>query len=95
MKTCHRLAILIGLSILIVNSPALGQEQSAPSNANRQMRIRQSSAIALTWIDSESMPEYPIDAIDKHIEGTVMIHLVVSVDGAVQQAEATSGPPPS
>jgi TonB family protein len=44
-------------------------------------------------MEAEPLPEYPKGAIDKHIEGTVIIHLVASVDGAVKQTEATSGPP--
>ncbi len=93
MRTSHGLALLIGLNILIAHCPLLGQEQSAPSSANRQMRIRQSSAAALVRMETELLPEYPKGAVDKHIEGTVIIHLVAGVDGAVKQAEATSGPP--
>jgi TonB family protein len=92
MKTSHSL-LLIGLSILTAQWPMLGQEQSAQSSANRQMRIRQSSAVALGRMETEPLPEYPKDALDKHIEGTVIIHLVAGVDGAVKQAEVTSGPP--
>jgi TonB family protein len=92
MKACHRLAILIGLSILAPRCPLLGQEQSTSSDANRRMRIRSSSSIALARMEAEPLPEYPKDAIDKHIEGTVIVHVIVKDDGTVKQAEAVSGP---
>jgi TonB family protein len=92
MKACHRFAILIGLSILVPHCRLLGQEQSTSSDANRRMRIRSSSSLALARMEAEPLPEYPKDAIDKHIEGTVILHVIVSDDGTVKQAEATSGP---
>jgi TonB family protein len=92
MKACHRLAILIGLSILVPHSPLIGQERNASSNANRRMRIRPSSSLALARMEAVPLPKYPTDAIDKHIEGTVILHVIVSDDGTVKQAEATFGP---
>jgi TonB family protein len=92
MKSRHRLAILIGLSMLVPHCPLLGQEQSAPSNANRPMRIRVSSRVALLRMEDEVLPDYPEEGIDKHIEGTVIVHVIVSDDGTVKQAEAISGP---
>jgi TonB family protein len=88
----HRSAILIGLSMLIPHCQLLGQEQNASSNANRRMRVRSSSSLALARMEAEPLPEYPKDAIDKHIEGTVILHVIVSDDGTVKQAEAVSGP---
>jgi TonB family protein len=43
-------------------------------------------------MEAEPLPEYPKAAIDKNIEGTVILHVVVSDDGTVMQAEATFGP---
>ncbi len=92
MKACRRLAILVGLSILVPHGPLLGQEQSASSSASRKMRFRFSSSQALAQMEAEPLPEYPKGAIDKHIEGTVILHVVVSDDGTVMRAEATFGP---
>src|ERR1700692_3852324 len=92
MNTCHRLGILIGFSLLVLHCPLLGQEQSASSSANRKMRFRFSSSQALARMEAEPLPEYPKDAIDKQIEGTVILHVVVGDDGTVKQEEATSGP---
>lgn len=92
MKVCHRLAILIGFSLLIPHCALLGQEQSASSSASRKMRFRFSSSQALARMEAEPLPEYPKAAIDKQIEGTVTLHIVVSDDGTVMQAEATFGP---
>ena len=71
----------------------LGQEQSASSSASRKMRFRFSSrARRFPGWKLELLPEYPKAAIDKNIEGTVILHVVVSDDGTVMQAEATFGP---
>jgi hypothetical protein len=43
-------------------------------------------------MEAEPLPEYPKEAIDKQIEGTVILHVVVGVDGTAKQEEATSGP---
>ena len=91
MKACHRLAILIGFSLLVPHCPLLGQEQSASSSANRKMRFRFSSSQALARMEAERLPEYPKDAADKDIEGTVILHVVLGDDGSVMQAEAIFG----
>lgn len=92
MRACQRLAILIGLSMLVPHFSLLGQDRSAPSNANRPMRIRESSSVALLQMEAEPLPDYPKEAFDKHIEGTAIVHVIVSDDGTVKQAEAISGP---
>jgi TonB family protein len=92
MRACHRLTILIGFGLLIPLRPLLGQEQSASSNANSRMRIRASATQALAQIEAKPLPEYPKEAINKHVEGTIILHVIVSDDGTVKQAEATSGP---
>lgn len=37
-------------------------------------------------------PKYPKSAKKNHIEGTVVLHAIISKDGAIQQLEAVSGP---
>lgn len=92
MKAFRRLMILIGLSMVIPHSPLLGQKQDTPSNPAGRMRIRVSSSVALARMVAEPLPQYPQEAIDKQIEGTVVLHVVVGDDGTVKQEEATSGP---
>src|SRR5579862_9699458 len=91
MKVCLKLAVLIGLIIVIAARPLVAQEQSGQST-NKPMRIRVGSGIALARIETEPLPQYPQPAIDNQIEGTVVLHLVIGDDGAVKQEEATSGP---
>jgi TonB family protein len=91
VKACHRLAILIGFSLLVPHCPLLGQEQSGSSSANGKMRFRFSSSQALARMEAERLPEYPKDVVDKDIEGTVILHVVVGDDGSVMQAEAIFG----
>jgi TonB family protein len=38
-------------------------------------------------------PEYPADAEQKHIEGTVRLHATIGADGSVKDLQALSGPP--
>ena len=38
-------------------------------------------------------PQYPREAREKKIEGTVRLHVIISKEGKVQQLEAVSGDP--
>ena len=38
-------------------------------------------------------PSYPLDARQQRIEGTVRLHVLIGVDGKVQNLEVVSGPP--
>jgi outer membrane biosynthesis protein TonB len=56
-----------------------------------------------TWQDENDLvvgkplrcmiPSYPVDARQQGVEGTVKVHAVIGVDGAVQNVEPVSGPP--
>jgi TonB family protein len=38
-------------------------------------------------------PQYPPDARQKHIEGTVKLHATIGVDGSIKDLQPVSGPP--
>lgn len=55
------------------------------------LRIRQGGNITLTSLVYKVDPVYPDDA--KRIQGTVVLHAILSVDGAVKELEVVSGDP--
>jgi TonB family protein len=80
----------LGLSLfflgLLSGSPGSAQAQTeAPSQ-----KLAQSAALKVL----KSPPiEYPDEAVLKHIEGTVVMEIVVDSSGKVSDAKALSGPP--
>ena len=80
----------LGLSLfflgLLTGSPCLAQAQTEPPS----QRLAQSAALKVL----KSPPiEYPDEAVRKHIEGTVVMEIVVDSSGKVSDAKALSGPP--
>ena len=41
---------------------------------------------------ASEMPEYPVEALDERLKGTVAVSLLIGTDGRVKRAEAVSGP---
>jgi len=68
---------------------------SAPANppAPKPMRLRVGGKVALANLVHQVSPVYPQSAKDQHIQGTVLLHAVVALDGTIQTLEFASGPP--
>jgi TonB family protein len=57
------------------------------------LRIREGGNVALTSLTYKVAPIYPDDAKAKRIQGTVLLHVILSIDGAVKDLEVVSGDP--
>jgi TonB family protein len=42
---------------------------------------------------SRRQPEYPADALEQQVEGTVKLHAIIGQDGAIQSVGEVTGPP--
>lgn len=92
------LALTSALAVSLCGSFAFSQEapQPAPSQAQPAKsitRIKQGGQIQSRLITNAVDPIYPQEAKDKHIQGKVRLHAIISKDGSVGQLELMSGHP--
>jgi TonB family protein len=59
----------------------------------KPMRIRIGGNVAAAKLLRQVTPEYPAEARDKKVSGTVLLHVVLSREGDVQEITFVSGPP--
>jgi TonB family protein len=57
------------------------------------MRIRIGGNVQAARRVSTIQPVYPAEAKQDHVEGTVVLHVIIGKDGSVQETSALSGPP--
>jgi periplasmic protein TonB len=94
MKTC---AIRFALSLCLACTPGIyaqvsGSPESPPAQPPAKMpTARMSGAVMAKLRVNYVAPVYPQAAMDAHVEGTVVLHVVV-VNGIVVAADAVSGP---
>jgi TonB family protein len=69
----------------------LGQTVNAERQATPQ-RIRVGGGVMARKLVSSVAPQYPQEARDKGVEGTVLLRVTVGKDGAVKEIEAIEGP---
>jgi TonB family protein len=95
MKTC---AVTFALSLCMVRSPrayaqvSSGQDAMPSAQPPAKMPIaRMSGALMAKLRVNYVAPIYPQAAMNAHVEGTVVLHVVV-VNGIVVTVDAVSGP---
>jgi protein TonB len=71
-------------------APALARTQPAPPRESNPPRISQVAAGEPTY---KVAPLYPQAARNAHIEGSVVMHAIIGIDGSIQQLRITSGDP--
>jgi TonB family protein len=57
------------------------------------LRIRVSGDVAVKSLDHKIAPIYPDEARTKHVQGTVVLHVIIGTDGSIRQIEPVSGDP--
>ena len=71
-------------------------DQQAPATkaalAPHPMRIRVGGSVQQTSLIRQVPPHYPPVAKTAHVSGTVILHIIVSTDGSVEQVDFVSGP---
>ena len=71
-------------------APALARTQPAPPRESNPPRISQVAAGEPTY---KVAPLYPQAARNARIEGSVVMHAIIDIDGSIQQLRITSGDP--
>lgn len=94
-------ALLLALSL----SPWLSQFAQAPNSPKSEQptdqeapkpsvkRIRIGGNVAKSQLKHRVQPQYPQEARDNRIQGTVRLHVVLSTSGKIQQLDVVSGDP--
>lgn len=59
----------------------------------KPQRIRQGGEVEAALLVNRVVPEYPPIARTAHVSGTVVLHAIISKEGAVQELTYVSGPP--
>ena len=72
------------------SAPPTEQQQSSPQ---KPKRVRVSQGVAQALLIKKVEPEYPQEARDKRIQGTVVLQLEISEAGDVKDARLISGHP--
>jgi TonB family protein len=74
------------------SSARVAPQDSLPRAAVPQ-RVRVSAGVMLGMLDHKVDPEYPADAKEKHVEGTVVLNVDIDSEGEVARVELVSGHP--
>ena len=87
----HLNRLIIVSLVFLAASFALAQDSrdTPPAPA----RIRVSADVQQAQLFHHVSPRYPDDAMKKQIQGSIVLHAVISKDGTIQKLEAVSGPP--
>src|ERR1700751_1893806 len=89
MRYCLCLACL-QISLLLLCGPSFAEPQKGTQQ--RQQQVSPKPPVRLVAIKMPSAP-YPEEAVKKHVEGTVVLTIVVNAQGRVSEAKVKSGPP--
>jgi protein TonB len=88
-------AFPFGLALYSQNdkkTPTPSTQETAPPKP-AVPRVRMGGKIMTKMLKRKVTPEYPKEARDQRIQGTVQLHIIVGKDGKVLQAELISGHP--
>jgi TonB family protein len=73
-------------------NPSTTPEGTTPKTPTAISRVRVSSGVLFGLIQKKVEPEYPQDAKDLHIQGTVVLHVIVDDQGNVTSIGLVAGP---
>jgi protein TonB len=65
---------------------------TAQTTASAPQPVRVSGGVIAGNVLTKVMPTFPVEAREKHINGSVTMRVVIGKDGHVKSAEAISGP---
>jgi protein TonB len=97
--------VIFALSLALLLTPWLSQTSQAPDSPKseqptgqeaqkpRLKRVKIGGNVAKSQLKHKVQPQYPTEARDNRIQGTVRLHVVLSTAGKVQQLDIISGDP--
>jgi TonB family protein len=94
MRSRYALSLVVVTMSIIFFRPAILDAQGTGANTgqSRPMRIKVSGDAEAAQIINRVEPNYPDEARRQQIEGQVVLHVIVGVDGAVKDLTVISGP---
>ena len=84
------------LSLFAIPTPSQDkpqQDSQPPQTTKKVLRVRMGGNTMVKMLKVKVQPVYPQEARDKRIQGTVRLHVVLTVDGSVSMIEVLSGDP--
>jgi len=96
MRTLSRLAAfllfipLVGCSWTAFSPMEVGQPSGPPQDTSKPIRI--SGGVLAGANLTRVLPKFPEEARARHINGTVVFHVIIGKDGKVKEITALSGP---
>jgi TonB family protein len=78
------------LGFLLPAARGIAQTTGSQENGAKPLQMRLASNVPRAI--SQAPPAYPQAAIDQRVEGNVVLHILIGVDGAVAEVGAMSGP---
>jgi TonB family protein len=76
-----KMALLIAFVLILQRSPA-----------QQQQPIKLSSGVMFGQLIHKVMPQYPREAWEAHVSGSVVLHVIIGEDGHVHDITVVSGP---
>ena len=73
-----------------VGGPSAGDANGAQPNSPKRVQV--GSKVQAAKLLSKAPPEYPIEARQAGVSGTVRLHMILATDGTVKQLQLISGP---
>ena len=86
-------SLLLGISFLGSSTASYAAQSSTKHLEKRVTRIRLTGPQAHKLIKSEIPPIYPEEASKKHIQGIVRLHIIIGMNGLVNEINVVSGKP--
>jgi periplasmic protein TonB len=84
---------MICVPVLGIGLVAIGQDSMSPAKQELPKRVRVSEKVMKVLLTKKVTPEYPDEARNKHITGSVVMKALISQEGDVQKLIVLSGDP--
>src|SRR5574337_1705895 len=84
------IAIFWGLAML-ANAQDAAQSRSPDSDQSQPRRVRVSEGVMKAMLIKRVAPQYPDKARSRHLEGAVVMKILIGKAGDVEEVEVTSG----
>jgi peptidyl-prolyl cis-trans isomerase A (cyclophilin A) len=86
--------VIKNVTILRVEGQPLPPDPNAAPQPATELpkRINVSGGVMVGMVDHKTVPEYPIDARQAGVSGTVVLEAIIDTDGRVQDLKVISGP---
>jgi TonB family protein len=84
--------ILCALALTALSWAGATPRAAAQDSAQTPQRVRVGGNVQQAKVIHMVKPAYPDDAKNQHIEGTIVLHVVIAHDGTVKEVSYVSGP---